>query len=138
MPKVTIHKEPETPTKAAVKSAAQLVYVTDSTGRRLGLRRVPFLEEFRIVEAVGAERAANQAYMGMLQPLLFIAEIDGDQLDFPRTHAQIEALIQRAGHEGFVAAIEGMTEHFAADQKELESKIKNGPGTPASETVSGS
>jgi hypothetical protein len=140
MAKVTVHpnKTEDSPSESVIKSANQLVYVTDSKGRKLGLRRLPFLEEFRIVEAVGPERAVNQVYMGMLNPILCIAEIDGARIEIPRTHAQIEALISRAGQEGFVAAFEGVTKYFATDQKDLEQRIKNVDSTPASETVSGS
>src|SRR5580658_377821 len=118
MAKVTVHPtKADSPADSVVKSADQLVYVVDSKGRKLGLRRLPFLEEFRIVETVGPERAVNQVYMGMLNPILCIAEIDGAKIEIPRTHAQIEALINRVGQEGFVAAFEGVTKHFASDQK---------------------
>jgi hypothetical protein len=138
MAKVTVHHEPETPTKAAVKSANQLIYVTDARGRKIGLRRLPFLEEVRIADTVGAARAANQAYMGMVNPLLYIAEIDGDHISTPRTLMQVEALIQRADHEGFIAAALGIKEHFSESNPELEKQIKNLVGTQDSETVSGS
>ena len=136
MTKVTVHTEAKA--KAAAKPESELVHVTDARGRKIGLKRLPFLEEFRIVEAVGPERAVNQAYMSMINPLLLIAEIDGDPLTTPRTHAQIEALIQRAGREGFAAAFDGMMKHFADDPKAMDEKIKNADGTPASETASGS
>jgi len=140
MVKATVHssKTEDSSSDSAIKPANHLVYVTDSKGRKLGLRRLPFLEEFRIVETVGPERAVNQVYMGMLNPILCITEIDGAKIEIPRTHAQIEALINRVGQEGFIAAFEGVTKHFAADQKDLEQRIKNVSGTPDSETVSGS
>jgi hypothetical protein len=138
MAKVTVHHEPKTPSQQVIKSANELIYVTDSKGRKLGLRRLDFLEEFRIMEAVGAELASNQTYMGMLNPLLFLAEIDGEPVEIPRNKRQIEALIQRAGREGFVAVFEGVVKHFSVDQKELEDKIKNVVGTQDSETDSGS
>jgi hypothetical protein len=135
MAKVNVHTEAKA---KATKPDSEIVYVKDAKGRKLGLKRLPFLEEFRIVEAVGPERAINQAYMSMINPLLLIAEIDGDPISTPRTHAQIEALIQRAGREGFSAAFDGMMKHFADDPKELDQKIKNVDSTPASETASGS
>lgn len=134
VPKVTVHTEPkgETPSSRVVKEANQLAYVTDGKGRKLGLRQLPFIEEFRIIEAVGPDRAANQVYMGMLNPVLCIAEIDGDPVDIPRTHPQIEALIQRAGQDGFLAAVEWIAGQVSADRKDLETKIKNGQGTSGS------
>lgn len=131
MPKVTVHHEPKTPSEAVIKSASQLVYVTDSRGRKLGLRRLEFLEEFRIIEAVGPELAANTTYMGMLNPLLYLAEIDGEPVAIPRNKIQAEALIQRAGREGFIAVLQGIADHFSADAKGLDEKIKNADGTPA-------
>ena len=69
MVKATVHssKTEDSSSDSAIKPANHLVYVTDSKGRKLGLRRLPFLEEFRIVETVGPERAVNQVYMGMLK-----------------------------------------------------------------------
>jgi GTP cyclohydrolase III len=120
-----------TPSEAAVEAANQLVYVTDSRGRKLGLRKPAFLEEFRIIEAAGPELAANTTYMSMLNPLLYLAEIDGAAVDIPRTKLKIEALIQWAGQEGFVAVIEGIGKYFGGDSENLKEKIKNGDGTPA-------
>ena len=121
MAKLTVHSE--TPSQQVIKSANQLVHVTDAKGRVLGLRRLDFLEEFRIIEALGAELSANTTYMGMLNPLLYLAEIDGEPVPIPRNKIQAEALIQRAGREGFLAVIEGITKHFAAES--LDEKIKN-------------
>ena len=128
MAKVTLH---ETPSEAVVKSSKELVYVTDSRGRKLGLRRLDFLEEFKIIETVGSETASNTTYMSMLNPLLYLAEIDGNPVEIPRSKLQVDGLIQRAGREGFLAVVEGITRHFAGDAAELEGKIKNGDGTPA-------
>jgi hypothetical protein len=129
MAKVTVHKD--APAEGVVKAATELVYVTDSKGRKLGLRRLPFLEEFRIIEALGSELSSNTTYMGMLNPLLYLAEIDGDSITIPRNKLQAEALINRAGRDGFLAVIEGITKHFVADSAALEEKIKNGEGIPA-------
>lgn len=128
MAKVTVH---ETPSQAIVKQANQLVYVTDARGRKLGLRQIPFLEEFRVLEAIGPERAANTTYLRAVNFLLYLAEIDGEPIEIPRSHIQIEALIQRAGREGYAAITEGIEKHFAADKESQEKKIKNSPGTPA-------
>ena len=127
MTNVTIHAD--TPSQKVVKAASQTVTVTDAKGRVLALRRLDFLEEFRIVEALGSELSANTTYMGMLNPLLYLAEIDGEPVPIPRNKIQAEALIQRAGREGFLAVLEGITEHFAGGGS-LDEKIKNGDGTP--------
>jgi hypothetical protein len=128
MAKMTVH---ETPSQEVVKASKELIYVTDSKGRKLGLRRLDFLEEFRIMEAVGSETASNTTYMGMLNPLLYLAEIDGNPVEIPRNKMQVDGLITRAGREGFIAVVEGITRHFAGDNAALKDKIKNAEGTPA-------
>ena|ERR1700722_13787943 len=135
MPKVTIRETPNN--GASEKKPSGLVYVTDSRGRKLGLRQLPFLEEFRIVEALGAELSANTTYMNMLNPLLYLAEVDGAGLEVPGTKRAAEALIQLAGREGFIAVVEGITKHFVIDAKTTEARIKNSDSTPNSETVAG-
>ena len=137
MTKVKMHDTVETPSQTIVKAANQLVYVTDSRGRKLGLRQIPFLEEFRVLEAIGPERALNTTYLRAVNFLLYLAEIDGEAIAIPRNHLQIEALIQRAGREGYSAITEGIEKHFATDKESQDQKIKNSPGTSDSETVSG-
>jgi hypothetical protein len=128
MAKVTMHTE--TPSQKVVKAANELVYITDAKGRKLGLRRLEFLEEFRILEAVGPELSANTTYMSQLNPLLFLAEIDGEHVAIPRNKIQAEALIKRAGREGYIGVIQGINKHFSDDAVSLEEKIKNVDGTP--------
>jgi hypothetical protein len=129
MAKVTVHTDESKPSPQA-KSANQLVYVTDSKGRKLGLRELPFLEEFRIMEALGPELAKNTTYVGMINPLLYLAEIDGQPVHIPRSKVAIDALIQLAGREGFMAVMRGISEHFVVDEAALNEKIKNADGTP--------
>ena len=138
MAKITIDKEGEAqPAAKETPSDNGLVYVADAKSRKIGLRQPEFLEEYRILQVVGPERAANQVYMGMVNPLLYIAEIDGETVSIPRTHAQVEALIKKAGREGFIAASLGIKNHFSGDNAALEEQIKNLLGTPDSETAAG-
>jgi hypothetical protein len=125
------------PTGPGIPASSGLVYVTDSRGRKLGLRQLPFLEEFRIVEALGSELSANTTYMNMLNPLLYLAEVDGVAIEVPSTKLAAEALIQLAGREGFLAIMDGIVKYFAIDQKAIEQKIKNVDGTPDSGSVAG-
>jgi hypothetical protein len=127
MAKVTVHQDGEKP--EAVK--AGLVYVTDSKGRKIGLKEPPFLAEFDIIDVVGPEKSKNQTYMGMLNPLLYIAEIDGEPVQFPTTMIQVRALIQKADRHGFMAALDGIQKHFASNDEALTEQIKNLSGTPA-------
>jgi len=103
----------------------------DSKGRKIGLKEPPFLAEFDIIDVVGPEKSKNQTYMGMLNPLLYIAEIDGESVEFPKTMIQVRALIQKADRHGFVAALEGIQKHFVPNEEALVEQIKNLSGTPA-------
>lgn len=130
MSKVKVHTGGETPSQKVANDANRIVNVTDAKGRRIGLRQPQFADEFRIVAVVGAELAANQVYMGMLNPLLFIAEIDGVVQPFPTTKIAVDSLINTAGREGFLAAIKGITDHFGGDDGDFKEAVKNGDGTP--------
>ncbi len=131
MAKVKVHTGAETPSQKVINDANRTVEVTDSRGRKIKLRLPQFADEFRIVAVVGAELAANRVYMGMLNPLLFIAEIDGVVQPFPSSKIAVDSLINTAGREGFLAALQGITEHFGGKADEFEAQVKNGDGTPA-------
>jgi hypothetical protein len=130
MAEVKVHTGAETPSQKVISDASRAVDVTDARGRKITLRQPQFADEFRIVAVVGAELAANQVYMGMLNPLLFIAEIDGVVQPFPTSKIAVDSLINTAGREGFLAAVKGITEHFGGAD-EAQEQVKNGDGTPA-------
>src|SRR4051812_13323044 len=105
MTRVKVHAEDAKQEPNAPKPANGIVYVTDAKGRKIGLKEPPFLAEFDIIDVVGPEKSKNQTYMGMLNPLLYIVEIDGEKVDFPKTPIQVRALIQLADRHGFIAAL---------------------------------
>ena len=131
MAKVTIHTDAEVNAPSGTKTANGFVYVTDAKGRKIGLKEPPFLAEFDIIDVVGPEKSKNQTYMGMLNPLLYIAEVDGEAVLFPTTMLQVRALIQKADRHGFIAVLEGIQKHFSANDEALTEQLKNLSGTPA-------
>ncbi len=86
-----------------MQAALQTVEISDSIGRQIVLRKPAVLAQFRIVEAVGAESAANTTYMSMVMPLIYVASIDGEPVVLPKKKSEIEALIQRLSDEGLDA-----------------------------------
>ena len=80
--------------------------VTDSTGRHIELRKPSILQQYNVLLAVGAEAAANQAYMSVVTPLLYVRAIDGDPIAFPTTKRQLDALIQRLDEPGVAAVMQ--------------------------------
>ncbi len=129
MTKVKLHPEGETPSATPGVQANGIVYVTDSKDRKIGLKEPPFLAEFDIIDVVGPEKSKNETFMNMLNPLLYIVEIDGGKVEFPKTMIQVRALIQLADRHGFMAAVKGITEHFAQNDAALNEQIKNVVGT---------
>lgn len=116
MAKVTINHDAPTPSQQIVAAAASEVVVKDAKGRALTLRRPGILAQFRLIEAMGAESAANDVYRTMCLPLLYLAAIDGDFIIQPTNKMQLEALIQRVEEDGFVALQEGVVQLAGADQ----------------------
>lgn len=116
----------ETPSAQLTTKALQEVVVTDSAGRTITLRKPAVLAQFRLIELVGPETAKNQVYMGMVLPIVFVTAIDGDPVFFPKSKAQLEALIQRLDEHGIEALMQAMREHFGASDPEADkAAIKN-------------
>lgn len=76
--------------------------IEDLTGQRIQVRKPSPVAIFNLVAAVG-DRAANQAYMAMVSPLLTVASINGEPVAAITTMQQLETLIERLGHAGVQA-----------------------------------
>ncbi len=119
-------KDTPSPSADIVNAAANGVTVTDSTGRRIHLRKPGTLAQYRLIEAAGPA-AENRTYMAMTLPLIFVAAIDDIPVPGIATKNQLEALIQRLGDEGIQAVSDGIMEHFnaAPDPDGDRAKLKN-------------
>lgn len=129
-PKVTINSAapqtppqsqvPDSPSQALIKEAIKEASIVDKVGRRLTLRKPDVLAQYRLVKIVGGETAKNEVYMGMIMPIIFLAEIDGDPVFFPRTEGELEANIVRLGEEGLEAVMTCMMANWGAVANEAE------------------
>lgn len=116
----------ETPTEQLVREAKREAEVQDAKGRRLKLVKPSPLIQFKLVKMVGGEAAANQVYMAMVMPLIFVQQIDDALVPTPQTERELEALIERLGEEGIEAATMGVHEHFGGlDPAKLRDEVKN-------------
>lgn len=114
----------EKPSDAMVKQAAQEVTITDRRGRAIRLRKPGVLSQFRLVEAVG-ESAANQTYMGMVLPLIYVSAVDEYEHIPMAKKSEVEALIQLLDDDGVEAVVAGVLEHFGqADPAAEKAAIK--------------
>ena len=116
-PKITIKTASEEIIKAA--NVVETVVVGEMT---IGLKKPNVLRQYQIVEVVG-NSAKNETYMGMVMPLLWVVEINGEDQPYISTKRELEALISRLGDEG-IGAIMGHlnTKAIAAESDE---SIKN-------------
>lgn len=132
-PQVKVHDEAPaaSPTQELVAAALKPETVTDAKGRAILVRKPSVLAQFRIVQAVGPDLAANHTYMQMVNPLIYVGEIDGDPVALPNSLREVEALIMRLGEEGLdavmtwymVNVIAPMTEALEAEQ--TKARLKN-------------
>jgi hypothetical protein len=128
MTKVTMREGPAPQREPQKAAGAGEVVVKDARGRMLTLRKPPLIAEFRMAEAAGAS-SSNQAYMNMLMPLIYLAAIDGQPVEQPRTKREVEALIALADHDGYAAVMRGIKEHFPEQNPDIAELIKNVDGT---------
>lgn len=121
--KVTLNTS--SPSEQLIAKASAEVVLTDPGGRVIKLRRPGVLAQFRLVEALG-DTAQNAVYMGMVMPLIFVAEIDGDTVTPPNTKREVEALIQRLDTEGVNFVAVSVQEQFGRpDPEQDKAALKN-------------
>jgi hypothetical protein len=115
----------ETPSAQLVAEALKETSVTDGRGRMITLKKPGVLAQFQIVKVMG-ETAKNEVYMAMIMPLLFISDIDGDAVHFPRTELEVDALIQRLDEDGVAAVMLKVQEVWGApDPEKAKADLKN-------------
>lgn len=115
-PKVTLRPSEE------IIQAANEVDTIVVGAMTIGLKKPGILAQYRIVEVVG-DSAKNQVYMGMINPILWVNEIDGEYQPMPGTKRELEALIQRLGEDGVVAIAENIAARVAP--AESAERVKN-------------
>lgn len=122
----TITLNAATPSAELIASALKEVVVTDVRGRAIKLRKPGVLAQYRLIEALG-DVAQNPVYVGMVLPIIFVTEIDGDPVSPPRSKIQVEALISRLDEAGINAIAAAVQENFgvSADAEETKTAIKN-------------
>lgn len=113
MTQVTVVKETDTPSQQVIRSATADVGIKDARGRAITLKKPGILAQYRLVEMMG-ESAANETYMNMVLPVLFVSAIDGEAVMTPNSKREVEALIQRLDEDGIAAVVNGVQDNFGA------------------------
>ncbi|MDZ5633935.1 hypothetical protein [Janthinobacterium sp. GMG1] len=119
--KVTLR---EAPAAQVLAKANEETVTTDARGRVIKLKKPGVLAQYRLIEALG-DSAANQTYMGMVLPLIYVTAIDDLAVNPPKLKMHVEALIQQLDEDGIEAVMKHVQETYGktdpdADKAELK------------------
>jgi hypothetical protein len=105
----------DTPSSRLIAAAQSAPTVTDTSGRRLALRRLTALDKLRLFKAAGPALAQNQLWLGMAVLAASVSMIDDVPVPAPANEAQIEAMVSRLGDEGIAAVAAALAETPASE-----------------------
>lgn len=112
---------------AQVKPAAsEGVMITDATGRTILIKKPKPLDGLDFKLALGANHT-NTLYLVEVSHLQYVAEIDGEPVNVPKTELQLRSMYQRLGDDGNAAAQKAVIELFFTEGAEAakEDEVKN-------------
>lgn len=109
------------PSQQAVQTANQIRYVTDSTGRRIGWRRLNALEDFDLTEIAG-QNESNTGWMIRATAAFGVREIDGEPVPRPTTKTQLRAMVARLDDAGMNAILDMFREEAEAADAAAEAE----------------
>ena len=108
------------PSEIVVRSAIDGREITDSSGRKIVLRKPNALDKYYLAKAMGDD-AKNEICLRMMFPLIYIAKIDGLVFETPKTYGECLAGLKRLEEEGSVAVSTALEEEFLSEEDEKES-----------------
>jgi len=112
------------PSEKVVKNPIDGLEIIDSLGRVLRLRKPDILDHYDLFSAIG-EDTKNPACIVMATKTLYVATIDGQVVECPKSLSQFRATLKRIGEEGLYAIdkiILGLDE--PQDDKEVLNQVK--------------
>jgi len=113
-PKITIK-----PSEEIIKAANEVEFVP-AGDISIGMKKPGVLRQFQIVEVVG-ESAKNNVYMAMINPILWVVSVDGDDIPPIGSKLELESLISRLGEEGVYAVMQ----HVMKVDKQSAGKVES-------------
>jgi hypothetical protein len=128
-PKVTIHSARTALSEALPGVKAEVRAhppgtIIDAKGRKIVVRPLDALEEFRLAKIMGAYGDSAWARSIALQACS-VREFEGEQEAFLSNDRDIEAMVQRLGSEGFDAVGKALVELEKAKPKPNKDAAKN-------------
>lgn len=108
----------KTPSQEIIDEANRVYSVTDARGRVIAFRRLKMSDQRRILKSISNEAASKEKYLGMIMVAACVTSIDGDEIRFPASELQFDALIDRLETEGFKALGGAMQQEFGIQTEE--------------------
>ena len=113
------------PSEQVIAKSLSEIEIVDARGRKLTLKKPGVLAQYRLVEMLG-NTAANQTYVGMVLPLIYLSEIDGVSVPQPVSKRELEALIQRLDEDGIEAVSTNVMQSFGKSDPDADkAALKN-------------
>jgi hypothetical protein len=111
--------QPKTPSEKIVANPMDGKRVTDSAGRVLVLRKPDILDMYDLFSAIGDD-TKNPACVMMATKVLYVATIDGQVVESPKSLSQFRATLKRVGESGLFAVDKALNE---MDENESEKEM---------------
>lgn len=82
------------------------IIVKDNKGRTLRLVEPELMYQLDIIAELGNKKTSNTRYMSIIETVLWIVAIDGENLKRPETELEINFFIKRVGNSGHLAVLQ--------------------------------
>src|SRR5690606_7234108 len=96
--------------------------IKDASGRSLVLRKPNILDNYYLRKAMG-EDSNNQSLFNMMIWVIYVAKIDGQIFESPKTYQECLAALKRLGEDGISAVIKAIDENTDTE-KEAKDNLK--------------
>ena len=125
-PKIEVLSESPTASAQILADDNHIEYETDNRGRRIGVKKLKFIDIHRLAKVVGGETAGNAVAFGHVLAAASVVEIDGDSVPKPGTNLQVDAIISRLDLDGLNVVAKALERLNPKEEDEAsEESIKN-------------
>jgi hypothetical protein len=113
----------ETPTQAIIASSQPPEVTLDATGRKIVVRVLSPVEQFRFKKVVGTFMG-NPGYMLDAMMAASVRNIDGNPMPFPQSEANVEFILEKLGWDAW-QAVQTHYSKLAEDRTAEIADVKN-------------
>lgn len=106
------------PSEEIIRSANGTATVKDERGRLITVKKISSLKRLKLQELIGANAASIPSYVGTATAAVSVIKIDNEDVPWPATKLQFEALVDRLDEEGIAAATVGLADLMGVEVDE--------------------